>query len=152
MNLMKQCLAIIMKPRYNLFSMAIGITISMAVFGAGTFWLFLIMRAAVFESPLPDVRVADQGFVDDSTAYDHEYEFTENWFSSNIPVWEKVLAPYKGQPDIQYLEIEYVIHVIEWQFVRQDTYYCNKVLYFGFLFADQNKINIATVLYHDPQI
>ena len=33
------------------------------------------------------------------------YEFTYDWFTSAVPVWTRVLAPYAGQPDIHYLEV-----------------------------------------------
>jgi len=33
------------------------------------------------------------------------YKFSTDWFSSNIPKWEKYLAPFKGKPNIHYLEI-----------------------------------------------
>ncbi len=31
--------------------------------------------------------------------------FTGDWFSGNIPVWEKTLAHFKGKPDLHFLEI-----------------------------------------------
>jgi len=34
-----------------------------------------------------------------------EYTFSADWFLHNIPVWEKVLQPYKGKKGISYLEI-----------------------------------------------
>jgi predicted O-methyltransferase YrrM len=37
--------------------------------------------------------------------YRKDYSFTEDWFTGNIPTWERVLAPYKGQPGVRYLEI-----------------------------------------------
>ena len=37
--------------------------------------------------------------------YDQSYEFTSDWFSSNIPVWMNILNCLAGKPDIQYLEI-----------------------------------------------
>ncbi|MBU0634845.1 MAG: class I SAM-dependent methyltransferase [Candidatus Omnitrophica bacterium] len=35
----------------------------------------------------------------------NNYEFTEDWFLSRIPVFEKVLTTYKNKENIQYLEI-----------------------------------------------
>lgn len=32
-------------------------------------------------------------------------EFTTDWFSMNIPHWEKLLEVYKGKPNIRFLEI-----------------------------------------------
>jgi hypothetical protein len=37
--------------------------------------------------------------------HQRQYRFTQDWFSSNIPVWSAVMKPYKGKPDAQYLEI-----------------------------------------------
>jgi len=34
-----------------------------------------------------------------------KYTFTSTWFLGNIPVWEKVLQPYKNKEGIRYLEI-----------------------------------------------
>jgi predicted O-methyltransferase YrrM len=36
--------------------------------------------------------------------YNKKYNFPSDVFTKNIPVWEKVLQPYKGQPDVHYLE------------------------------------------------
>lgn len=38
-------------------------------------------------------------------APDRGYEFSTDWFSYNIPIWEKALAPYRGKPELNYLEI-----------------------------------------------
>ncbi len=37
--------------------------------------------------------------------YQKKYNFSEDWFTNRIPVWEKILLPYKGKPNLQYLEI-----------------------------------------------
>jgi len=37
--------------------------------------------------------------------YLNSYNFSEDWFTENIPVWVKVLRPFKGKPDLHYLEI-----------------------------------------------
>jgi predicted O-methyltransferase YrrM len=33
------------------------------------------------------------------------YKFRVDWFSHNIPVWEQLLAPLKGKPELRVLEI-----------------------------------------------
>lgn len=33
------------------------------------------------------------------------YDFTYDWFTSNLPVWEKVLAAYRDKPEVHYLEV-----------------------------------------------
>lgn len=63
------------------------------------------LNDAAFQSPLPMVKVAENVSVPDDKAYQKRYVFSIDWFTSNIPIWEKVMAPYKGKPDIQYLEI-----------------------------------------------
>ncbi len=37
--------------------------------------------------------------------YKKNYEFTTDWFTMRIPKWREMLKPFKGQPDIHYLEI-----------------------------------------------
>ena len=37
--------------------------------------------------------------------YTKKYNFTVDWFTDNIPTWEKVLHQFKGEPNIDYLEI-----------------------------------------------
>lgn len=32
-------------------------------------------------------------------------EFTEDWFSDNIPIWSKLLAAHRGRPHLRYLEV-----------------------------------------------
>ena len=59
----------------------------------------------VLQSPLSDLRLAEEQIVPDSVAYQKDYEFTSNWFTWNIPVWERALAEFKGRPGLKYLEI-----------------------------------------------
>ena len=37
--------------------------------------------------------------------YSKHYTFSDDWFSINIPVWEKVFGPMAGKPGLHYLEI-----------------------------------------------
>jgi predicted O-methyltransferase YrrM len=37
--------------------------------------------------------------------YARDYEFSEDWFTRSIPVWEHVLRPLRGQPGLSYLEV-----------------------------------------------
>jgi hypothetical protein len=63
------------------------------------------LTAAFFTSPLPDVRLAVEDQQPDSRVYQRKYEFTTDWFNYNVPVWEQALAPFKGQPNVSYLEV-----------------------------------------------
>ena len=40
-----------------------------------------------------------------SPHYLKKYHFTEDWFTSRLPLWKEVLRPYQGNPDLHYLEI-----------------------------------------------
>jgi SAM-dependent methyltransferase len=37
--------------------------------------------------------------------YSAPYEFNEDWFSHDIPLWRSVLEPLKGRPNLRYLEV-----------------------------------------------
>ena len=37
--------------------------------------------------------------------YKKNYDFTQDYFTSNIPKWKEILKSFKGQPNIHYLEI-----------------------------------------------
>jgi predicted O-methyltransferase YrrM len=37
--------------------------------------------------------------------YKKEYEFTQDWFTVRIPKWAEILEPFKGKPNLHYLEI-----------------------------------------------
>ena len=98
-----------LKPIYSVMDLALVIVLLGVLFAAmAALWMKdyrARLDAAVFESPLPDVQLAEMRFTPDSIAYKHLYNFTTNWFSANIPVWEKALAPYRGKADIHYLEV-----------------------------------------------
>jgi predicted O-methyltransferase YrrM len=55
---------------------------------------------------MPEVRLAAQGPVKPvKPIYRKPYHFTEDWFSWNVPVWEKAMAPYRGKKNLRYLEV-----------------------------------------------
>jgi predicted O-methyltransferase YrrM len=54
---------------------------------------------------LPNISIAKPEEVPDEIAYEGEYEFTDNWFTGNVPIWNVALASFKGKPNINYLEI-----------------------------------------------
>jgi predicted O-methyltransferase YrrM len=105
----KKVITKLVKPRFSLVDLALFASV-LGILSAGIAWYKMMvytnqLNAAVFQSPLPDVRVTEEKLVPDSSAYQKKYEFTVNWFTYNIPVWEKVLSPYKGKADLRYLEI-----------------------------------------------
>lgn len=105
MRHIKKWVSWVLQPRYRLVDLvltAVVIGVVLLIY----LWQFeRKLLAAVFQSPLPEVVAAQMKDVPDSQAYRKQYDFSNNMFSRNIPVWEKVLAPYKDKPDIHYLEI-----------------------------------------------
>lgn len=64
------------------------------------------LAAAAFRSPLPEISVAPMGrLVPDEEAYHGKYEFTQDWFTHNLPVWKALFADLKGKPNVNYLEV-----------------------------------------------
>ena len=100
------------KVRYSLFDMVLfGVLLG----GLGLFWLktrdhqyqaaAANLNDAIFQSPLPAVTMGTEQRIAKDHAYQHAYEFGPDYFTYNIPIWEKVMAPYKGKPNVHYLEI-----------------------------------------------
>lgn len=62
--------------------------------------------SGLVSSPLPAVSLGAPGekrpFAE---VYRRPYELTTDWFTPNLPIWEKALAPYKGRPGLRYLEV-----------------------------------------------
>jgi len=65
----------------------------------------ILVRAAL-RSPLAEVELAKSGpRLSGEETYAKPYQFTQDWFTSNIPIWKAALADYQGKPDVHYLEI-----------------------------------------------
>ncbi|CAN5883601.1 hypothetical protein BH23PLA1_BH23PLA1_32160 [soil metagenome] len=99
----------ILRPRYSIVDV-VAFILLVAVAATFVCWHYRSQRnelaAAAFRSPLPRVMLASEGpGLTDDLAYHHDYEFTQDWFTFKIPVWETVLAPYKGKPGVNYLEV-----------------------------------------------
>jgi len=50
------------------------------------------------------VILAERGPIQ-KDAFLQDYNFTSDWFTPNIPLREKAMAPYKGKRGIHYLEV-----------------------------------------------
>ena len=97
------------RPRYSLLDVVVFLVL---IAGGATYVCSHFARqrdeviAAAFQSPLPDVTLARTGpSLPNDQAYRQNYEFTQDWFTPNVPVWEAALAPYKGKPGVNYLEV-----------------------------------------------
>ncbi len=67
-------------------------------------FIFLIFFSFISCQTLPDLR-EEHPSPEPTKHYLKCYNFSKDWFSYQIPVWDKVLRPFKGKPDIHYLEI-----------------------------------------------
>jgi hypothetical protein len=95
----------LVNPRYSVLTL----TIYSAVLAAALVTVLVVWQrraiAGVLQTQLPQVRLAQEKVVDDQIAYRHDYTFTTNWFTWNIPIWEQALEPLKGREDLRYLEV-----------------------------------------------
>jgi SAM-dependent methyltransferase len=60
---------------------------------------------AMLQSPLPEKVVSPAGTAQGITPYQKQYDFSNDWFTHNIPIWQEVLKPYRGEPNVSYLEV-----------------------------------------------
>lgn len=101
----KRILSAVRNPRYSIFDLALFLGVSATV---ALVYIKVVQEklyAAAFQNPLAQVRVAEEEITPDSHAYQREYDFTVNWFTWNIPVWQEVMRPYQGKPELRYLEV-----------------------------------------------
>jgi hypothetical protein len=95
----------ILKPRYSILDLGLA-TVAIGLVAFVSAWRFKAQLAEVtFQNSLPSVVAAREKLIPDSEAYKGQYQFGPNWFTYNIPVWEAVLSPYRGKPDVHYLEV-----------------------------------------------
>lgn len=71
------------------------------------FFIFLIISGFVLCQGLANQDRSRTSLKDNQEEPKHEieYNFSVDWFSSNIPKWEKILSRFKEKPYIHYLEI-----------------------------------------------
>lgn len=53
----------------------------------------------------PSIPRAQRGDTFGYVLKNEGYEFSADWFSEKSPSWEAALAPFKGKPGVQYLEV-----------------------------------------------
>jgi SAM-dependent methyltransferase len=105
MTKIRDTFAWLSRPRYGVVHVAL---VGVAVAGLAVAWRrgqVTELLAIVRESPLPDVQVVRGQTGYNPAAFRGDYEFTSDWFTANIPVWEIVMKPYRGRPGVKYLEI-----------------------------------------------
>lgn len=70
--------------------------------------LGIVILASIYLLSRPQVSQKTQVALKphaDRNIYNTEYQFTEDWFSSHIRIWEQLLTEFKGKADVRYLEI-----------------------------------------------
>ncbi len=105
MTLVRRLWTKTVKPRYSFLDLVIFALLVGVIVSAWVGIKIRQLRDAAFQSPVPEVRIAEEQTIPDSRAYQNRYDFSVNWFTWNIPVWERVLEPFKGKAHVQYLEI-----------------------------------------------
>ncbi len=97
------------RPRYSPLDLTVLLLVATVASAAATHWhIEKKYRGLVREamtSPLPQVVVARSAAPINADTEDDRYDFSKDWVTRNVPVWEKVLEPFKGQPNISYLEV-----------------------------------------------
>ena len=93
------------KQRYSPFHFIVFLFIVFAIMVVSAKYIGSQLRGIAFQSPLPDIVVAERAAKGMPEVYLREYEFTVDGFTQNIPVWKKVLEQFKSKPNINYLEI-----------------------------------------------
>jgi predicted O-methyltransferase YrrM len=99
----------LLKRRFNLVELAVVVAIiavPVALSALSYRSRLENLIRAVFVSPLPETQLGPRGrSIGDAQLYRHSYVFSSDWFTANIPIWDAALAPYKGKPGVQYLEV-----------------------------------------------
>ena len=64
-----------------------------------------IAKLVLGPSPMPAITLARPDESAAANTTNGKYKFSDDWFSTNIPVWKRALAEFAGKPNITYLEI-----------------------------------------------
>ncbi|MCM8775657.1 MAG: class I SAM-dependent methyltransferase, partial [Candidatus Omnitrophica bacterium] len=65
--------------------------------------LLIIYEVAFFCTSVP---LADEPTQSNAApSHSKKYNFSTDWFTRDIPIWDKTLQPLKGQPYLHYLEV-----------------------------------------------
>lgn len=73
--------------------------------GAAIEALTYLEKALIFDPQLPEATAALPIVQYKVQVETRGYQFTQDWFSHNIPIWQQCLDHFVGQPDLRALEI-----------------------------------------------
>jgi SAM-dependent methyltransferase len=103
---MKKRLKWLWLAQYSPFDLILFLVVgfSTVLVGAGvtSAYKYKALAQTFLISPLPKITVEPRQTQDD---YQRDYQFSEDWFSWNVPIWAALLEDYQGQPDVNYLEV-----------------------------------------------
>lgn len=99
----------LVKPKFSWLDLLVAVLmLTVALFAVFKYRYTTMQRqllTAAFQNTFPEVRLAEQKRTTDSEAYRQEYDFTVDWFTYNIPVWQQAMAEFQGKPSLRYLEV-----------------------------------------------
>ncbi len=99
---------------FRLSAAVVGVIVLAFVVGIRPSWRVMYFIDARVEATLSAIMGGDGAALERKAVvgrsrperpYRKEYDFSEDWFTPNIRLWQVVLGPYKGRSDIHYLEI-----------------------------------------------
>lgn len=90
-----------MNKSFNLIHMTLAVATAVAI---TSYWAKGLLLQSFALGRIPVVEISE-----DRTAapanYAKKYDFTTDWFSDDIPIWESVLSRFAGQANVEYLEV-----------------------------------------------
>ena len=64
-----------------------------------------MVQACAFASPLPEVVVTPCDDCVCKKELSRDYALSHEYYKDHVGIWQQVLAPYAGQPNLEYLEV-----------------------------------------------
>lgn len=102
-------LSFLLKPRCSLLGLIFVVCFVYGTMAVGFTWRIMEwanqIANAMMQSPLPDTHVTGDVSAQRNPPYQKRYDFSSDWFTQNIPIWQEVLKPYRGEPNVSYLEV-----------------------------------------------
>jgi len=109
MKTTRRMLSALRKPRFGWIEVTIAVGTVAAVITTLLTQRYLEFRGrlltAACQNSLPEVRLAEEKVPHEGTVYRQPYDFSVDWFTYNVPIWERALAEFRGKPNVHYLEI-----------------------------------------------
>lgn len=109
MSILRTCVLGLRQPRYSRLDLSLSLMIVIAGITATAHWFIVrerqFWRETILGSPLPEVTLDPLVDWKQTPVDANRYEFTADYVTSNIPVWQAALGRFRGKPNVHYLEI-----------------------------------------------